>query len=146
MTHTYAVLDVSGPAFAEILAKLAAAGYSHAIHQEDGRDLIDMHGVALAMDRTPRPAVDVEIGSILSRSTKEGRIELRVNAETVQMSLDKAREIHAMLGAAIEAAISDQLLFAFLTAKIGLDEREASTAMLDFRELRQGSRDVVHSH
>ena len=43
MTYTYAVLEVSPAARAEIKAKLSAAGYQHAI---DG-DTIDMHGIAL---------------------------------------------------------------------------------------------------
>ena len=43
MTYTYAVLEVSPAAHAEIKAKLLAAGYQHAI---DG-DTIDMHGIAL---------------------------------------------------------------------------------------------------
>lgn len=46
-THTYAKLEVSAAAYTEIRAKLEAAGYEHAFH-EDG--LIDMHGIALAPD------------------------------------------------------------------------------------------------
>ena len=48
-----------------------------------------------------------------------------------------------MLDAAIEAAVSDQLMFTFLTTKIGLSEHQAGAALLDFRELRQGARTVV---
>lgn len=44
MTYTYALLDVSGPTYDEIAAKLRAAEYDHAFH-EDGA--IDMHGIAL---------------------------------------------------------------------------------------------------
>lgn len=42
-TYTYAILEVSPAAHAEIKAKLLAAGYQHAI---DG-DTIGMHGIAL---------------------------------------------------------------------------------------------------
>lgn len=43
-TYTYTTLAVSQAAYDEIRAKLAAAQYDHAFHEE-GR--IDMHGIAL---------------------------------------------------------------------------------------------------
>lgn len=86
----------------------------------------------------------IEIGSLLSQQTHEGRIEISIDEHTTQMDLDKAREILGMLSGAIEAAISDQLLFAFLTQKVGLDNDRAARALLDFRELRQGSRKTVY--
>lgn len=49
-THTYALLELSPAAFAEIAAKLRAAGYHQAFHQDDdgdGRDVVDMHGIAV---------------------------------------------------------------------------------------------------
>ena len=48
-----------------------------------------------------------------------------------------------MLQQAIEAALTDQMLFQFLTQCIGLTNEKAWTALLDFRELRQGSRERV---
>lgn len=47
-THTYAVLELSEAAVKEIEAKLRAAGYEDQFHQEDGRIVIDMHGIAVA--------------------------------------------------------------------------------------------------
>jgi len=44
MSHTYALLEVSPAAYAEIAAKLREAGYDHAFG-DDGA--IDMHGIAL---------------------------------------------------------------------------------------------------
>lgn len=85
----------------------------------------------------------IEIGTILSQRTKHGVVELVVNGHKVQMDLDKAREVRGMLDGAIEAAVSDGLIYAFLTSKIGLPENAAAAALLDFRELRQGSREVV---
>lgn len=85
----------------------------------------------------------IEVASILSHRTKEGRIELTVNREKTQLDLAKAREIVGMLQGAIEAAVSDQLLFAFLTTKAGLSADHAGRALLDFRELRQGTRTTV---
>lgn len=85
----------------------------------------------------------IEIGTIISQRTKQGVVELVVNGHKVQMDLDKAREVRGMLDGAIEAAVSDGLIYAFLTSKIGLPENAAAAALLDFRELRQGSRGVV---
>lgn len=51
MSRTYAVLELSGAAYAEIREKLEAAGYEHAFHRSDDRDVIDMHGIAVAAER-----------------------------------------------------------------------------------------------
>jgi hypothetical protein len=56
-THTYAVLEVSQATYDEIAGKLAEAGYDHAFHVDDGRVLVDMHGIALAAE-PPKPAED----------------------------------------------------------------------------------------
>lgn len=86
---------------------------------------------------------NIAFSTIISDRTKMGMIEFSFNDEMSQWDLDKAREIHRMLGAAIEAAVSDTLLFQFLTQKIGLDTGKAGAALLDFRELRQGSRALI---
>jgi hypothetical protein len=78
--------------------------------------------------------------SLVSHRTKEGLVELTLNSESTQLTLDKAREVRGMLDGAIEAAVSDALMFKFLTTKIGLSEQQAGAALLDFRELRQGTR------
>lgn len=49
-TRTYALMSVSPAVYAEVLAKIKAAGYDHAI---DG-DRIDMHGIALV----PEPELE----------------------------------------------------------------------------------------
>jgi hypothetical protein len=149
MTYTYAILKVSPRAFAEIADRLNAAGYASAFHDEgDDGVVIDMHGIALARasltDATEiEPGTTIEIGTILSQRTKAGMVELALNEASTQMDLDKAREVLGMLQSAIEAAVSDQLLFAFLTTKIGVSPEQAARALLDFRELRQGSRSTV---
>ncbi len=90
------------------------------------------------------PLTNIEIGTLLSARTKRGLVELVLNGEKTQMDLDKAREVLGMLASAIEAAVSDELLFAFLTKNVGLSEDLAARALLDFRELRQGSRKTVY--
>jgi hypothetical protein len=86
----------------------------------------------------------IEIGTILSARTKEGMVEFTLNSEKTQMDLPKAREVLGMLSAAIEAAVSDQLIYTFLTTKVGLEPEKAVLALRDFRELRQGSRSTVY--
>jgi len=82
----------------------------------------------------------IEVASILSHRTKGGMVEFTLNGEKTQMDLAKAREVVGMLQGAIEAAVSDELMFKFLTTKIGLPEGAAAAALLDLRELRQGTR------
>lgn len=53
MTYTYAVLEITPCAYKEIREKLAEAGYSHAFHREDGREVTDMHGIALTAPPIP---------------------------------------------------------------------------------------------
>jgi len=142
MTHTYRVLEVPPAVYAAVRALLEAADYGHAFHKDDGDEVLDMQGIALK-SRGGSSDTNVVVSSLLSSRTKEGRVELAVNGELTQMSLDKAREIVGLLQGGIEAAVSDQLIYAFLTTKVGLDPARATAALLDFRELRQGSRDVV---
>lgn len=46
-THTYVIMEVSKEVHEFIKQKLEEAGYQHAIHIEDGKILLDMHGIAL---------------------------------------------------------------------------------------------------
>lgn len=55
MSYTYALLQVSDAAFDEIERLLKEAGYDHCIEQSKqygGRQIIDMHGIAL--ERKPK--------------------------------------------------------------------------------------------
>ena len=54
MTHTYALMEVSQNTFDEIKQKLQEAGYTHAILREEPNEHLDMHGIALALERKPR--------------------------------------------------------------------------------------------
>ena len=86
----------------------------------------------------------IEVASILSARTKQGMVELVVNDAKAQMDITKAREVAAMLHMGIEAAISDTLIYQFLTEKVGLDNEAATVMLLEFRELRQGSKSIVY--
>src|SRR6185436_17851212 len=54
ITHTYVLLELSPAAFDEVKQNLEAAGYQHAFHHDGERQLIDMHGLAVA--EIPSPA------------------------------------------------------------------------------------------
>jgi len=143
VTHTYAILDVPRAVYAAVRALLNRANYQHAFHADGVGEVIDMHGIALRSKAGPT-GTDITVSTLLSSQTKEGRIDFTMNGELTQMDLDKAREVVGMLQGAIEAAISDELLYRFLTEKVGLEADRAAAALLDFREMRQGSRDRVH--
>ncbi len=142
-THTYAVLEVPRAVYAAVRALLDRADYQHAFHTKDDGEVIDMHGIALK-SKEGSANTDITVSTLLSSRTKEGRIDFTMNGELTQMDLDKAREIVGILQGAIEAAISDELVYKFLTTKIGLSDDKASMVLLDFRELRQCSREIVH--
>ena len=90
------------------------------------------------------PETKIEIASILSSRTKRGLVELTVNETTTQMDIEKAREVCQMLHQAIEAAITDTLIYQFMIERVGVDDQRAAQILLDFRELRQGSKSVVY--
>jgi len=143
MTHTYAVLDVPRAVYAAVRALLGAADYGHAFHVGKDGEVIDMHGIALR-STGGEATTDITISTLVSRSDGRGRVDFQLNGDMTQMDLDKAREVNRMLSEAIEAAVSDELLVRFLTTKIGLDTNKATAALIDFREMRQGSRDRVY--
>lgn len=55
MTYTYALMEVSPETYREIKQKLLDAGYSHAIHDDEERSPLDMHGVALVEGPSQEP-------------------------------------------------------------------------------------------
>lgn len=64
-TYTYAVLEVSSSAFDEIHAKLEAAGYAHAFHEDKEHGVvIDMHGIGLAKSPPASDPIPGIIGDI----------------------------------------------------------------------------------
>ena len=144
MTYTYAVLDVPAAVYAAIRALLERADYGQAFHADADGEVIDMHGIALRASGGGKTETDITVSTLLSSRTKEGRIDFTLNGELTQMDLNKAREVVGMLQSAIEAAVSDELVFKFLTTRIGMAPEQAAAALVDFRELRQGSRERVY--
>ena len=138
-TYTHAILEVPDVVYAAIFALLEAAGYVDRIDS----GLIDMQGIALRA-KGKGAVTEITVSSLVSRRDGQGKVELQLNGEITQMDLDKAREVVGMMQTAIEASVSDQLIVQFLTARIGLGVDQANAALIEFREMRQGSKDRVH--
>jgi hypothetical protein len=83
---------------------------------------------------------EIYFSTIMGAQTNEGLVEMSLNEHITQLTLDKAREVHRMLGEAIEASVSDWLIMKFFTEKVGFDKDKAARVLMDFRELRHGSR------
>lgn len=144
-THTYATLEVPHAIYMAIRSMLDRADYSHVFidGKEEKDEVMDMTGIALK-SRGGSTQADISISTLISSKTGRGMIDFSMNSELTQMDLDKCREIIKMLMEAVEASISDELLYKFLIEKIGLPERAALTALMDFREMRQGSKGTVY--
>jgi hypothetical protein len=61
VTHTYAILDVSPAAYAEIRAKLELVQYQHCFHKDGKDEVIDMHGIALRQQPEPEPTPHADV-------------------------------------------------------------------------------------
>jgi hypothetical protein len=89
----------------------------------------------------------IEIKTILSSRTKEGMINFFLDVDGVklqtQWDVRKAKHICGMLQEAIEACISDEMIYKFFTQKVGFSDEKASMVLMDFRELRQGSFETI---
>ena len=138
MTRTYATLEVPAVIYSAMRAILKAA---------DGRELkagepIDMHGIAL-VGLPGKNEGSIVMSSMVSNATGRGMVEIAVDEKVIQIDVAKARELHRILGEVIEAAISDEVLDKFLE-QLGFDKRRKAQAMSIFREMRQGSADVVN--
>lgn len=97
----------------------------------------------------PNDNVNIEWASIIASKTKRGAVEMTLKRPghepyVLQMSLDAARSVSSNLAGAIEAAISDEIFFKFLTERLGLPPEHAARGLLDLRELRQGSKGTVY--
>lgn len=71
-THSYAVMEVSRGTFVEIRTKLEDAGYLQSIHEDaqDDRTTLDMHGIALELEKEPPASAGCE-GRVPDAGTPE---------------------------------------------------------------------------
>lgn len=93
-TRTYAILEVSAGAYAEIRALLHDAGYQHAFHD----DVIDMHGIALKA-MAPELTMLTSVAKLAALRQALDDLPLVMHAETlagahaVQTVINAARDI-----------------------------------------------------
>jgi len=80
------------------------------------------------------------VTSIFGATKRRGLVEVQLGDTRVQVPVAKAREMRDMLTEVIEAAISDELLMRFLVDRVGMPLDRAGAALLEFREMRQGTR------
>lgn len=77
MTRTFALLEVSPSTFVEVSGKLRDAEYDHAFHVVGGRDVVDMHGIALAIDQSVAAAKASVICTLFLRLSWEQRQQVK---------------------------------------------------------------------
>jgi hypothetical protein len=83
---------------------------------------------------------NVQLSSGFGAASQVGFVELSINDEVTQMDVSKAREVQQMLGQAIEAAISDGMIYHFFKTRLNITNEERLAQILyDFRDVRQGS-------
>ncbi len=100
--------------------------------------------VALMQKNAAAASVEFTVESAYGVLTHQGLVQITMGKQVLRMDVRKAREIYAMLGECIEAAISDEVFVKFMTQRAGLTEHAAVLALRDLRLLRQGSDDVVN--
>jgi hypothetical protein len=135
MARTLLVLD-------EVLAMLQVIGVSEKLRDKFREQAL---GALKHKGRVDAPggSDSVTVSSGFGHSSRRGFVELTINETLTQMDAAKAREIGLMLLQGSEAAISDEITIKLLE-KVGIDDaHRQGTILLDLRELRQGSRDVV---
>lgn len=123
----------------EVIAILNAVGASNALIEKFRSQ------AEAVISHKPRTEFDnVTVSSGYGQASQRGFVELTINDTLTQMEVAKATEIGLMMLAAAEAAISDESVVKLL-ATLGItDPRAAGTILVDLRELRQGSRAIVH--
>ena len=144
-THTYALLEVPPVVYAAMKALLQRAeGDAWRQRANDQDSALDMHGLAVVPRAAARTDGLLEIGTIISSTHGRARVEVQIGTEVAQWDIGDAKKINAMLTEAIEAAISDELIMKFLTEKVGLPADKCARLLIEFRELRQGSKGTVN--
>jgi hypothetical protein len=112
--------------------------------QDIGRAAVRANNATLAslvnevlFQRSRSKGGTLEISTLVSMRTGEGRVQFEMGETRVQMSIVEAR-VHAVV--VIEAAMAaqtDELLVRFLQEKVGLSREAALAALRDFRAMRE---------
>jgi hypothetical protein len=85
-----------------------------------------------------------EVASGYSHAKNTGHVKFKTGTLEHQFDPKKAKQIGHWLVEAAEAAIADQVAMTLLREKVGItDATRLGAILLDLREIRQGTRDVV---
>jgi hypothetical protein len=142
VTHTYALLEVSPAAFAEVAVKLREAGYTQAFNQDETE--IDLHGLALvrepAVQASPRATVPtltnglmVSLVSVLHKDQRYdtcGDWYYSADKTHLIVSVSELPSRREMFLVAIH-----ELIEAFLCECAGITEAEVDKFDLSFSDL-----------
>lgn len=93
-----------------------------------------------------RPALGKEqviVTTLYGAASGQPGVNLEVGAVRLQMDVKSAQAVGLNILAGAEAAISDAAMMRLLVEKVGMDLERASAVLIDLREYRQGSREVV---
>jgi hypothetical protein len=99
---------------------------------------------AVAEKRPTTGHDNVSVASGYGSASQKGFVELTINDQRTQMEIKKAIEIAVMIIDAAGAAATDAALMRLLRERVGITDTERlGRILLDLREMRQGSRDIV---
>lgn len=80
---------------------------------------------------------EFRISSVVDANTDQGMVRVALGDQaSALLTLDDARAVAAALQAAIEAAVSDAMIFRWVIEKVGVEREQAASLLQDFREMR----------
>ncbi|MGH9238769.1 MAG: hypothetical protein ACRD3G_12090 [Vicinamibacterales bacterium] len=99
---------------------------------------------SVAGHKTGLPGVNfaIENATVLKDDVVGGIVVETANV-MLQLDIPSAQRVAMNIFGCAEAAISDMTVFHLLTEGVGLDFKKAGRLLIELRERRQGTRDVV---
>ena len=143
-THTYVELEVPRTVYLAMCTLMARAEedpshLSSATLDLDNIRLVPRIGLAHSVCAENQFLVES-----LINTAGESKINLVLNTEIAQVDVPKARRIVQILMQCIEAAVSDVMIYRFLTEKLQLEPTKAVSGLEMIREIRQASIEAVN--
>lgn len=103
---------------------------------------------ALLAHRKPltREDDDFQVASGYNSAKSRGHVSFKTGTIEHQLEPKKAKLVGHWLIEAAEAAINDTVVMEFIKTKVGIRDARLGQILLDLREIRQGTRDVVYEN
>ena len=80
--------------------------------------------------------IDVNVASLFGYNDRKGYVEFSLGETKMQITPNKAKEIGMMLFEAAEAAECDEYIGTYFKDKVGMDDKQLSVLLNDFRSHR----------